>query len=87
MYYNLVVENMEIGNGYGVLGGGVYYNSVCLLMFILVVVLNVYKLDFNGFIFDRSYFGYFEGFWGVFDGSECFNLVGVKMLVCGVIDV
>lgn len=85
-----VVDNMEIGNGYGVLGGGVYYNGVCLLMFILVVDFNMYKLDFNGllgrFIFDGRYFGYFEGLLGIFDGGECFNVVGVWINVFGVVD-
>lgn len=87
MYHNLVAENMEIGNGYGVPGGGAYYNSARPPMFTSAAVPNVYKPDFNGPTFDRSHSGHFEGSRGVSDGSERFNSVGVKMSARGVIDV
>nr|XP_024386670.1 uncharacterized protein LOC112287660 isoform X2 [Physcomitrium patens] len=80
-------ENMEIGNGYGVPGGGAYYNSARPPMFTSAAVPNVYKPDFNGPTFDRSHSGHFEGSRGVSDGSERFNSVGVKMSARGVIDV
>lgn len=81
---------MEIGNGYGVPGGGAYYNGVRPPMFTLAADPNMYKPDFNGPsgrpTFDGRHPGHFEGSLGIPDGGERFNVVGARINAPGAVD-
>lgn len=81
---------MEIGNGYGVPGGGAYYNGARPPMFTLAADSNMFKPDFNGPsarpVFDGRHSGRFEGSLGIPDGGERFSSVGVRINVLGPID-
>ncbi|KAG0587359.1 hypothetical protein KC19_2G158900 [Ceratodon purpureus] len=83
-------DNMEIGNGYGVPGGGAYYNGARPPMFTLAGDSNMFKPDFNGPsarpAFDGRHPGHFEGSFGIPDGSERFSSVGARINVPGPID-
>ena len=79
---------MEIGNGYGVPGGGAYYNGVRPPMFTLAADSNMFKPDFNGPSarpgFDGRHPGSFEGSLGLPDGGERSALsVGSRISVSG----
>lgn len=81
---------MEIGNGYGVPGGGAYYNGLRPPMFTLAPDPNMYKPDFNGPsarpTFDGRHPGHFEGSLGIPDGGERFNVVAARINAPGAVD-
>lgn len=90
MKISCAAENMEIGNGYGVPGGGAYYNGVRPPMFTLAADPNMYKPDYNGPparpTFDGSHPGHFEGSLCIPDGGERFNAVGARNNALGAVD-
>jgi hypothetical protein len=78
---------LEIGNGYGVPGGGAYYNSVRPPMFTIAADPNLYKPDFNvpssNSMFDPRHPGHYEGVMGPSDGADRFDVQGAKNIIHG----
>lgn len=69
-------ENMEIGNGYGVPGGGAYFNGMRPPMFTIAAAPSMYKPEFGlpspKSSVERGPIGPFEGPMGPGQGQERF---------------